>query len=389
MSIASTLRGLASGAVGLAAPLALAACLEAQPTPELPSTPASAFTLTTLADGLDKPWAVAPLPDGGALVTEKPGRIWRVAADGTKSEVSGGPSPYYVDDPQSQAGLFDVVAAPDFAESGRVYVSSAVGTADANGTALFSYRLDGTALTDERELFRSRDPKDTNAHFGAKIAVLPDGTLALSTGDGFAYREAAQDLGSHLGKIVRVNADGSVPADNPYADSVRPEIWSWGHRNVQGLAVDPATGQLWEHEHGPRGGDELNRIEAGANYGWPVATTGRDYNGARISPFDRAAEFTPFVHQWTPSVAPSGLAVYRGDLFADWDGDMLVGALAGKSLRRLDMDDGQVVGEEVLLGDLGARIRDVRVAPDGSVWVLQDGAEGGASLLRLAPSSES
>ena len=224
MSIASTLRGLASGAVGLAAPLALAACLEAQPAPELPSTPASAFTLTTLADGLDKPWAVAPLPDGGALVTEKPGRIWRVAADGTKSEVSGGPSPYYVDDPQSQAGLFDVVAAPDFAESGRVYVSSAVGTADANGTALFSYRLDGTALTDERELFRSRDPKDTNAHFGAKIAVLPDGTLALSTGDGFAYREAAQDLGSHLGKIVRVNADGSVPADNPYADSVRPQL---------------------------------------------------------------------------------------------------------------------------------------------------------------------
>ena len=366
-------------------PFLLAACMEPQPAPELPVRPSTEFTLTTLADGLDQPWSVAPLPDGGALITEKPGRVLRLSPDGEMQEVTGGPEPYYVSSDQSQAGLFDVIPADDFAESGTVFVSTAFGTSEANGTALYRYRLDGTTLVDERELFRAADLKDTNAHYGAKVVPLPDGTVLLSTGDGFTYREAAQDPGSHLGKIVRVDVeDGSVPADNPDTDGSRPEVFSFGHRNVQGLAYDAETDTIWEHEHGPRGGDEVNIIRAGLNYGWPVATTGRDYNGARISPFDTLDVTEGYAYQWTPSVAPSGLAVYRGELFPEWEGDLLAGALAGRSLRHLDVEGGEIVGETVLLGDLDVRIRDVRVAPDGSVWVLTN-QEGGGRLLRIAP----
>lgn len=351
---------------------ALTACMEPQPTPDLPERPSTAFRMTEVVGGLDAPWSVAPL-EGGALITEKSGTLLRLGANGSLAEVSGLPGDiYYVDDPQSQAGLFDVVATPN---SDRVYISYAYGTPDANGTALMRARLSGNGLREVEVMFRST-PKATNAHYGGKIVVPPDGMPLLTTGDAFVLREAAQDSANTLGKIVRVGESGA-------------EIHSLGHRNPQGLAVDRATGEVWQHEHGPRGGDELNLIQAGGNYGWPIVTAGVDYNGMRISPFETSAEagggFTDPVHGWTPSIAASGLAIYRGDLFPDWQGDALVGALAGESLRRLDMENGEVVGEEILLSDLEARIRDVREAPDGSVWVLTNEGEGQSRLLSFAP----
>ena len=377
--------------IAIGAALALAACMEPQVAPDLPVPDMSRLDVTEIAGGLSTPWSVMPLPDGGAVVTEKAGRIVRISPDGSKVEVTGGPTPYYVDSGNSQAGLFDIVPANDFGSTGNVFISSSYGTAEANGTALYAARLDGNRLEGLREIFRST-PKDTNAHYGAKVVALPDGTVAMSTGDAFVYREQAQGLDNTLGKVVRVGADGSVPADNPYGNAV----WSYGHRNVQGLALDRATGELWEHEHGPRGGDELNLIERGNNYGWPLVTTGTDYNGLRISPFETSEDYAGFVHDWTPSIAPSGLAIYRGGMFPEWQGDAILGALAGQSLRRVDLEDGASVGESIIFrtrqvpgegesaDEMGwARIRDVREAADGSLYLVTN--EGPRSrLLRIA-----
>jgi glucose/arabinose dehydrogenase len=246
--------------------------------------------------------------------------------------------------------------------------------------------LGEAGLEDLREIFVAQPDKPTDAHFGGRIAQLADGSLVLTLGDGFSLREAAQDLRSHLGKIVRVHTDGSVPADNPFvgrADAL-PEIYSLGHRNVQGIAIDAERGILWAHEHGPRGGDELNRIEPGINYGWPVATAGLDYSGAQISPFERYAGMRDPVHGWTPSIAPSAMVLYRGAAFAQWQNDLLVTALAGRALHRLQIDaDGRVQQEDVLLRSLGERLRDVRVDAQGRVLLLTDGARG--KLLRLSP----
>ena len=219
---------------------------------------------------------------------------------------------------------------------------------------------------------------------------MPDDTLVLTLGDGFAYREDAQKAETHLGKIVRLTRDGGVPADNPFKGKTKdgrefkPQIYSLGHRNPQGLAVDRETGILWSHEHGPRGGDELNIITAGANYGWPLATKGRDYQGARITPYESFKGTVDPVHSWVPSIAPSGLVIYRGDLFPEWSGDALIGGLASRDLRRVDLENGKSVGEEDLLSDLNGRIRDVREARDGAVLVLIESGEDGR-LLRLAP----
>ncbi len=239
-------------------------------------------------------------------------------------------------------------------------------------------------------IFRASPPKAAASHFGGKIAFLPDDTLVLTLGDGFAYREDAQKADTHLGKLVRLNRDGGVPDDNPFLGkskdgrAFKPQIYSLGHRNVQGLAYDAQTNTLWEHEHGPRGGDELNRIKPGANYGWPLATTGRDYQGARISPYETFEGTIDPIHDWVPSIAPSGLAIYRGDMFPDWNGDALIGGLASRDLRRVDLENGDSVDEESLLADLDGRIRDVRVARDGGVLVLIEDSENGR-LLKLLP----
>jgi len=357
--------------------LLMTACLEAQPAPDLQSRPSTDFNVEIIADGLNTPWGVSPMPGGGYLVTEKQGVIKRILPNGKIGRVTGGPADIYT---EQQAGLFDVLIAADYTDNLIIYFAYAYGDAGANGTALYRAELprpgthdgaDGLTLTGGQDIFRS-DAKDTASHFGGRIVEMPDKTFILTLGDGFAYREAAQDKTSHLGKIIRLNRDGSAANGNPFADqnNIKPEIYSLGHRNVQGAHYDATTQTLWAHEHGPRGGDELNIITPGQNYGWPTATTGRDYNGAKISPFDSYAGMQAPIHDWVPSIAPSGLVIYRGDMFPSWNGDALVGGLAAKSLRRVDIENGLVVGEVILLADLNARVRDVRMDKDGAVLLL-------------------
>lgn len=341
---------------------------------------APAHRIDTVARGLDHPWSVAFLPDGRVLVTERAGRL-RVIVDGKlqAKAIAGVPSVYA----HSQGGLFDVLPHPRFAENRLLYLSYAAGRPQANATRIARARLDGNRLTDLKVIFETAPKKDTPVHYGGRMAWLADGTLAMTTGDGFDYREDAQRTGKLLGKIVRLRDDGSIPPDNPFVDrpGARGEIWSLGHRNPQGLAVDAATGTLYAHEHGPQGGDEVNVIRRGANYGWPVATHGRDYSGAAVSPYRTYKGMADGIVVWTPSIAPSGLAVYRGAMFPEWQGDLILGALAHKHVRRVDLDGGKVVGQERLFPELTARIRDVRVAPDGALWLTVD--EDSGRVLRV------
>jgi glucose/arabinose dehydrogenase len=344
------------------------------------------YKVTEIAKGLDHPYSIAFLPDGSMLVTERAGRL-RLIKDGqlAATPIAGVP-PVHLG---GQAGLFDVVLHPKFAENSFVYLTYAHGTPSANMTRVARGRFDGSALQDLKVIFEAGPAKDTNNHYGGRMAFLADGTFALTVGDGFEYREKAQDLTSDLGKIVRLNDDGKAPQDNPFtpnAPYARPEIMSYGHRNQQGLAFDAERGLLFETEHGAQGGDELNVIEASRNYGWPVITYSRDYTGALVSPYtERKGMEQPLVY-WTPSIAPSGLAVYRGDKFPAWNGDLLVGALAFKHLRRVDLDDaGRVVGQEQLLTKFAERIRDVRVSPDGYVFVTTDYPDGRVLKLEPAP----
>jgi aldose sugar dehydrogenase len=346
-----------------------------------------AVTVEPVVDRLEHPWSLAFLPDGRMLVTERPGRLRLIEADGRLRErpVEGVPEVHV----GGQAGLKEIALAPDFEHSRTVFLSYACGSERANNTCLARARFDDDRLSELRVIFSARPLKRGNAHYGGRIAFLPDGTLALSLGDGFDYREQAQSLASHIGTIVRLNPDGSVPGDNPFVGQPGrlPEILSYGHRNVQGLVFDPARGLLIAHEHGPRGGDEINLIEAGGNYGWPIATTGIDYTGARVSPFRTWPGTLPPRHDWTPSIAPSGIAIYRGELFPQWQGDLLIGALArDKGVHRMRIqDDGSITFEQLLLDDLDARVRDVRVGPDGAIYVVTDDASNGR-VLRLVPS---
>ena len=344
-----------------------------------------AVQLEHFVGGLQRPWSLAFLPDGEILVTEKY-RGLRVVRNGAlrPDALAGGPPGVFA---KEDSGLLDVALDPDFARNRLVYLAFAEGDEVANRTALWRARYEGGRLQDGRVIFRVKPDKAGPSHPGGRLLFLPDGTLLLTVGDGFDYKPAAQDLGSHLGKILRLTRDGAAPADNPFVGraGALPEVWTYGHRNPQGLALDPATGTVWEHEHGPRGGDEINRLRAGANYGWPLVTHGIDYDGTIIS--ERA--FAPGVERssffWAPSIAPSGLAVYRGKAFADWDGKLLVGALAGKSVNRLRFNDKPqfFVEEERMFGSLGKRVRDVREGPDGLVYVLTD--EDDAELWRLKP----
>ena len=337
--------------------------------------------IATVASGLDHPWSVAFLPDGRVLVTERSGRL-RVIANGRLSPkpIAGVPAVYA----RSQGGLFDVLPHPRFAENRLLYLSYAAGTPAANATRIARARLDGDRLANLEVIFETAPKKSTPVHYGGRMAWLPDGTLVMTTGDGFDWREDAQRLGGLFGKIVRLRDDGTVPADNPFVGKAgaRGEIWSLGHRNPQGLAVDGATGTLYAHEHGPAGGDEVNVIRRGANYGWPVATLGRDYSGAAVSPFKRYKGMVDGIVTWTPSIAPSGLAVYRGAMFPEWQGDLILGALAHRHVRRIDLQDRKVVGQQRLVPELNARIRDVRVAPDGALWLTIDETNG--RVLRVA-----
>jgi glucose/arabinose dehydrogenase len=365
--------------------LALAACGEPADRSQAGVIDASVYSVETIAEGLSYPWDIAFLPGGDVLVTERSGAL-RLIRDGAlqAAPVSGVPPVYF----DGQAGLFEVEPAPDFPASGLIYLTYASGDADANATSVYRARFDGERLVEGEIVFTSAPARDTNAHYGARMAFLPDGTFLLTLGDGFVYREQAQLRSNHLGTIVRLNADGGPAADNPFFEEggLAAHVYSYGHRNVQGIAFDSRRGVIWEHEHGPQGGDELNRIEAGANYGWPIVTEGVDYNGARITPFSdhEAQGFAPPAWVWTPSIAPSGLAVYQGDLFADWTGDLFVTALAGTALHHIELDAaGAIQSENRILLDGRPRLRQVAEGPDGGLWVLTDNAEG--QLLRLTP----
>lgn len=328
------------------------------------SLQAADYRLETWAEGLDHPWSMAFLPEGGALVTELNGNLLRLDADGNHGDPLINVPPVYF---AGQGGLFDVVLHPDFALNRLVYLSFAEGDRGDNGTAVARGRLVDGALADVEVIFRNFTRKDTAVHYGGRMAFLPDGSLLLTTGEGFDYREAAQDIRSGLGKVLRMNDDGTAAAGNPYPQS--PYVLTYGHRNPQGLSV-AQSGVIWLHEHGPRGGDELNLISPGVNYGWPAITHGVDYSGAQISPYTEWEGMAQPVWQWTPSIAPSGLAIYSGDLFPAWKGDLFVGALVDREVRRLDLVAGEVVGEEILFSELAARVRDIRNGPDGALYIL-------------------
>ena len=345
---------------------------------------AADYQVETLADGLSNPWSLAFLPDGGMLVTERSGQLRLIDAAGQlrAEPVAGVPEAFV----NGQSGLMEVALAPDFAESGELFLSYSCGTRDANHTCLAAATFNGEALENTHEIFRVQPAKKGSAHYGGRIAFLPDNTLLLTLGDGFDYREQAQNTANHLGSIVRLNRDGSAPEDNPFvgqADAM-PELYSIGHRNVQGILVDDA-GRVFSHEHGPRGGDEINLIEAGKNYGWPKITYGIDYNGSQISPYTELPGLEQPLVYWDPSIAPSGMTLYQGELFPEWQGSLLVSALAGKEVRRVELKGNAAGEQESLFTELGERFRDVRTGPDGAVYLLTDSPSG--QLLRVVPAN--
>ncbi len=346
------------------------------------SAKAADYRIETLASGLHHPWSLAFLPDGRMLVTERAGRL-RVIEEGRLREqpVSGVPDSFV----RSQGGLFEVLPAPDFADSGWIYLSQAHGSAAANTTRLLRGRLKGMTLVDVEVLFEARPKRSTPVHFGGRMAFLGDGTLVLGLGDGFDDREDAQRLDSHTGTIVRLHPDGRVPVDNPFVgqDGVLPEIYSYGHRNVQGLFLDAENQVLWSHEHGPRGGDELNIIEPGVNYGWPVVSHGIDYSGARITPHTSLPGMRDPVRYWTPAIAPSGMTLYQGDLFPAWRGSLFIASLVQRQVRRLTLDGTRIDDEEIQFGEIGERLRDIRSGPDGALYLLTDKPDG--RVLRVTP----
>jgi glucose/arabinose dehydrogenase len=335
-----------------------------------------AVAVEVVAGGLARPWGLAFLPDGSALVTEKAGVLKRIAG-GRITPIAGVPPVMS----EGQGGLFDVLPHPDFASNSLIYLSYAHGTRRANGTRLALAWLDGATLRDVTPLWTADPLKRGPVHFGGRMALLPDRTLLLTTGDGFDFREQAQVTSSPLGKVMRLTLGGKPAPGNPFPEN--PAVFSKGHRNPQGLAFDPVRGQVYATEHGPRGGDEVNRLASGGNYGWPVATRGRDYSGATISPFRSYEGMAEPLLDWTPSIAPSGLAVYRGPIFPQWSGDLLAGALVNREVRRVQLNAAgtEVLREERILPSLGARVRDVRVAPDGALWLLTDETPG--QVLRV------
>lgn len=340
--------------------------------------------VTEVARGLDTPWSLAFLPDGNMLVTERPGRLRVVTPDGKLSPpIQNVPRVHAT----GQGGLLDVVVGPDFARDRLIWLSFAQPTQKGARTAVARARLDqaGASLQNVEIVFAQREDPDGRNHWGSRLVFDREGRLFVTLGDRQSYRDSAQDVGSHLGKIVRIAPDGSIPNDNPFVGKggALPEIWSYGHRNVQGAALHPVSGKLWAHEHGPQGGDEVNIVRAGANYGWPVITYGKEYvTGFSIGEGTQRADVVAPVRYWIPSIAPSGMSFYTGDAFPKWKGNLFVGALRGQTLVRIELDGEKFVREERLLTELGSRIRDVRQGPDGKLYLLDESA---GRILRLDP----
>jgi glucose/arabinose dehydrogenase len=350
-------------------------------------TPASvqgAVQVQMVAKGLEHPWGLAILPDKRMIVTERPGRLRIVGADGELSEPLTGVPQVYA---SGQGGLLDVVLSPTFDKDRLVYLSFAEAGEGGAGTAVARGRLGERGLENTQVIWRQQPKVGGSNHWGSRIVFRPDGTLFVTLGDRGNHSERAQDLSSTIGKVVRINQDGSAPRDNPFANraGARPEIWSYGHRNLQGAALHPETGQLWTVEHGARGGDELNHPEAGKNYGWPVISYGTHYSYLKIGEGTAKPGMEQPVYYWDPVIAPSGMTIYTGDLFAGWKNNFLIGSLTPGGLVRLVMKDGKVAQEERYLGDLRERIRNVRQAPDGSLYLLTDARNG--QILRLTPAA--
>ncbi len=370
----------------LAILLVLAAIAPAQSQAPRSPTPAPInrnLHVETIVKGLEHPWGLTFLPDGLMLITERPGRMRTVDSAGRLSKPLEGVPKVLA---RGQGGLLDIAVDPRFPENRLVYVSYSEPEGNgAAGTSVVRGRLGETGLQDVQVIYRQQPKVSGPNHFGSRLVFARDGSLFVTQGDRFAYREQAQDLSSGLGKIMRINPDGSVPKDNPFANrkGVRPEIWSYGHRNIQSAAIDPQTGQLWTAEHGARGGDELNNPQAGKNYGWPLITYGVDYSGAKIGEGTAKPGMEQPVYYWDPVIAPSGMIFYTGDAFPDWKGSILVGSLNPGLLVRLVMKDGRVAREERYLSELNERIRAGRQGADGLLYLLTDSRDG--RLLKVGP----
>ncbi|MBX3522231.1 MAG: PQQ-dependent sugar dehydrogenase [Xanthobacteraceae bacterium] len=367
-------------------PLLFAVPASAQTEATVVKSEKAQISVEVIASGLQNPWGLAFLPDGRALVTERPGRLRIIGKDNKLSDpVAGVPEVAAV----GQGGLLDVALSPNFVKDNLVFLSFAE-PRGANGSSTSVARgkfveKDGKAsLEDVKVIFRQEPARPGGFHFGSRLVFARDGNLFITTGER-NLRTPAQELSNHIGKIIRVTPDGGVPKDNPFVKNkdAKPEIWSYGHRNVQGAALHPQTGKLWIVEHGPRGGDEINIPEAGKNYGWPVIGYGIDYSGAKIHESTHKEGMEQPIHYWTPSIGPSGAMFYTGDLFPGWKGNLFTGSLVFTSLYRIEVNGEKFVKEEALLEAAGDRIRDVRQAPDGAIWLLTDARNG--KVLRLTP----
>ena len=367
--------------VALTALVLTASCAQSDPAaPKAVSTSAGQLVVEELATGLNHPWGLAFLPDGRLLVTEREGRLRILSKDNKLSAPLEGVAAVRA---SGQGGLLDVALDPEFKANRTIYLSFAEGSKDGTtSTALASAKLATSRLDDAKIIFRQLPKVTGNGHFGGRIVFARDGRLLLTTGDRQKL-DPAQDLQSHLGKVIRINRDGTVPADNPFAGrtDAKPEIWSYGHRNMQGAAIDPVTGALWTIEFGPAGGDELNRPEAGKNHGWPLVSWGEHYDGRAIPKPTTRPDFADAVKHWNPAINPSGMIFYTGAMFPAWKNNLLIASLGTPGIVRLTIQNGKVTNEERI--ELDERIRDVEQAPDGSIYVATDQDEGSIWRLRL------
>lgn len=374
-----------TAAILLTATLVIATGTRGEET-EFPSS-AGALAVRTFARGLVNPWSLALLPDGRMLVTERPGRIRIVSAEGQLSPPLKGVPDVWA---SGQGGLLDIAIDKSYAQNKTIYFCFAERTSGGGRTAIARAKLnDGGGRLDETKIiFRQEGPLSSGNHYGCRIAQADDGNLFVTLGDHYAHRNQAQDLGNHLGKVIRITPDGSAAAGNPFIGrtGAKPEIWSYGHRNGQGLAINPASGEVWEAEHGPRGGDEINVIGKGKNYGWPVIGFGIDYSGAKIHEGTAKDGMEQPAKYWVPSISPSGMLFYTGKLFPKWSGSLFTGALSGSMLVRLSLNGNSVASEERLLQNLHERIRDVRQGTDGALWLLTDSSNG--RILRVTPAAK-
>jgi glucose/arabinose dehydrogenase len=343
-------------------------------------TKEGSIKVETVASGLDHPWGLAFLPDGRMLVTERPGELRIVAKDGSKSEPLKGVPEVFA---QGQGGLLDVKLDPHFTDNDLVYLSYAEPGEGGAGTAVARGKLGEGSIDDVEVIFRQHPKVSGGNHFGSRLAFAPDGKLFVTLGERFTF-ETAQELGNHLGKVVRINPDGSVPGDNPFVEKkgAMPEIWSYGHRNPQGAAINPKTGKLWEAEFGPMGGDELNIPEPGRNYGWPVVSWGKHYDGRSIPEPTTHPEFADAIYHWNPVISPSGITFYTADQIPGWNGNLLLAGLSSEAIVRLTLDGDKVTAEERI--PMRVRIRDVAQGPDGAVYALTDESDGKILKLTLA-----